>query len=480
MNFHIFSNLFKLKLVSLWLIIASISLLVSALIFENTVKSLSHTENFYLDLVQSKPSLHASTHLLQIGNVKADSDFHKQLKVYMYTSKALLDNWKKPFTYIEKFQSKIDSNKLLANINPTANKSYEISEIYKTLSSVNIFDLNTNFNSISDFESDVNRALAIESASLIIFRSSSALGQKTQNLITVLKKQAANSKYFLYGSIGLAAALIIMVVSYKNMEILQEKSENHSVSYLNSNARFIEIGEVAVTLAHEIKNPLQSIIAGISAIKYLAKTGGDVSFQKIIKTGEKLEALTYRISNILKDVQKLAYDSSSDDFQDADIIPILDSAINLCQLKAKDAYVDLSFEKTEEQDYFEHIISCRESQIIQVVTNIISNAIDAAKESINKKVTISLEYNDSSLNILIKDSGLGVPLELRSKIFSPFFTTKQNGEGTGIGLHHSKEIMRVHGGDVFFDSSAPLSTFVIKMPCKKIEKESNFNRKRIA
>lgn len=109
----------------------------------------------------------------------------------------------------------------------------------------------------------------------------------------------------------------------------------------------------------------------------------------------------------------------------------------------------------------------------RVLLNIINNAFQAvstkalAKEDPNFKpgVTVSTKKTESGIEISIKDNGPGIPDSIKDKIFQPFFTTKPTGQGTGLGLSLSYDIVKAHGGELTLDGNEEVGTqFTIKIP----------------
>jgi signal transduction histidine kinase len=103
------------------------------------------------------------------------------------------------------------------------------------------------------------------------------------------------------------------------------------------------------------------------------------------------------------------------------------------------------------------------SELNQVWTNIIDNAINAMNG--NGKITLKTYKQDEWLVVEIKDSGPGIPEEIQSKVFDPFFTTKPPGEGTGLGLNISHNIItQKHNGELKVKSKPGETCFQIKLP----------------
>ena len=112
-------------------------------------------------------------------------------------------------------------------------------------------------------------------------------------------------------------------------------------------------------------------------------------------------------------------------------------------------------------------------QIIQVLTNLISNA--CAAMSGGGELALTLDQEANSVRIQVSDSGTGILEENRKKIFEPFFTTKEFGKGTGLGLAVAHGINKMHGGDIALESNTDPekgptgTTFTVLIPAKELE-----------
>jgi C4-dicarboxylate-specific signal transduction histidine kinase len=96
--------------------------------------------------------------------------------------------------------------------------------------------------------------------------------------------------------------------------------------------------------------------------------------------------------------------------------------------------------------------------------NLINNSFQAIGNSAHPWIRIKCEDLSDSYRISIIDSGTGVDPKFRSKLFQPFFTTKEIGVGTGLGLGISKGIIEEHQGRLYYDDDALNTTFVIELP----------------
>ncbi|MDP9022306.1 MAG: ATP-binding protein [Actinomycetota bacterium] len=109
------------------------------------------------------------------------------------------------------------------------------------------------------------------------------------------------------------------------------------------------------------------------------------------------------------------------------------------------------------------------SELNQVWTNLIDNAIDAMEGS--GRITISTRWDGERVVAEITDDGPGIPSQIRSRIFQPFFTTKPPGQGTGLGLHTVYNTVARHGGDIGLDSEPGRTTFTVRLPTQLAGRE---------
>jgi C4-dicarboxylate-specific signal transduction histidine kinase len=102
----------------------------------------------------------------------------------------------------------------------------------------------------------------------------------------------------------------------------------------------------------------------------------------------------------------------------------------------------------------------------RVIINLVGNALDVVRDAEDGRISVSTSQRNGRLEIRVSDNGPGVPSHLRTKIFEPFFTTKPTGEGTGLGLSMSHDIVtKGHGGSLRVEETpGGGATFVVSLP----------------
>jgi C4-dicarboxylate-specific signal transduction histidine kinase len=109
-------------------------------------------------------------------------------------------------------------------------------------------------------------------------------------------------------------------------------------------------------------------------------------------------------------------------------------------------------------------LPCRKTEVSQVILNLLSNAIDAVTEVQDPWIRLHVKDQAEAIEILVEDNGPGIPAEIVDKIMLPFFTTKEVGKGTGLGLTISRTIAESHHGSLHLATEMPHTTFVLTLP----------------
>lgn len=225
--------------------------------------------------------------------------------------------------------------------------------------------------------------------------------------------------------------------------------------------KLASVGTLAAGIAHEINNP----IAGLqNCIRRLSKDPGNLEQNK--KYLALMADAAIRIETVVQGL--LNYSRKHDiQFEDISVISLIENALVLTGHKLE--RFRIGFEKI----YPSRIPKVRGSsnQLEQVIVNLVINGIDAIIEKAKKdpqcykKIYFRINVMPHALEIEIEDTGIGIPLENINKVFDPFFTTKSVGEGTGLGLAVSYNIIRDHSGAISVKSEPGHgSVFSIVLP----------------
>ncbi len=244
-------------------------------------------------------------------------------------------------------------------------------------------------------------------------------------------------------------------------DITELKNAQQSVIY---NSKMIALGEMASGIAHEINNPLTIINLNASILNDLVKMNPvDVGVMNTF-IGKISETVT-RISDIVTSLRRISRRSDDLHFERCSLESVIHDALALCIEKFRSRGVVLH-KKIENVE-----VECRSVEISQVLVNLLNNAFHAVHDFENKEIGVEAYVKGDVVRIEVTDNGHGVPTNIRSKIMEPFFTTKPLGEGSGLGLSISRNIVDLHHGRLFLDPSSNRTKFVVELPLKQPEKQ---------
>ncbi|SLN69876.1 Sensor protein ZraS [Roseovarius litorisediminis] len=216
------------------------------------------------------------------------------------------------------------------------------------------------------------------------------------------------------------------------------------------------LGELLAGIAHELNNPL-SIIVGNADI--LQEELENSCFEGRIS---KLSQAAHRCVRIVRSFLSLARQEPLD-LRPVDPAKLIYSAIDAVTTEAKAAGIRISSEHPQKFQ----LINADEVQLIQVIINLLTNAIHAIRDAkTGGQITIKCDQSDNNLCLTISDDGPGISAEIKNRIFDPLFTTKDIGKGTGVGLAYCHRIIAAHKGRIQLESATGRqgATFSVDLP----------------
>lgn len=178
------------------------------------------------------------------------------------------------------------------------------------------------------------------------------------------------------------------------------------------------------------------------------------------KMAEDIRRSSERISTLVGAVKNFTFMDKNTDRQLTDIHTGIRNTLTMLNYKLRKGNINV----IENYDDSLPPIKVFPGELNQVWTNIIDNAIDAMEVNKKGNLTITTHHDDRFVKILIKDDGPGIPEDIKQNIFAPFFTTKEMGKGSGLGLDVVSRIMIQHNGEVKVKSEPGSTEFEICLP----------------
>lgn len=277
------------------------------------------------------------------------------------------------------------------------------------------------------------------------------------------------------------------------------KNLKETQSQLVNAEKMASLGQLTAGIAHEINNPINFVLSNIKPLRsdvedvfsLLAKYNDIKDAENIseklkeindFKVKNDTDYLLTEINQLLKGIDEGAIRTveivkglktfshiDETDLKSTNIIEGLDSTLIILNSSIKNSKIKV----IKEYDNAILKIDCLGGQINQVFMNIINNAVQAMAETKDPQkeniLTIRTTTISNNAIIGIKDNGTGIPNEIKSKIFDPFFSTKAVGSGTGLGLSITYSIIKDHKGMITVESEVGKGTeFIISLPISRI------------
>jgi signal transduction histidine kinase len=376
-----------------------------------------------------------------------------------------------------------------------------LSEIYEAYG-----DVERSYENLQKFKDDVMQSQTSNISNMIMQTEIGRLLDKNQEKVAQLKKerfmkeqQNKTQRVWIFSIAGaLISAIFLLWILYRNNQIKQrtntqlenQKNEiENTLDRLKStqkqlihSEKMASLGELTAGIAHEIQNPL-NFVNNFSEVSgemieevYEEIESGDIDEAKEILQNlkgniEKINHHGQRASGIVKSMLDHSRTTSGEKVK-TDINTLCDEYLKLAYhgLRARDRSFNADY-KTAFDENIEPI-KIVPQDIGRVVLNMINNAFQATQEKAKSGeenyrplVTVTTKKMVKYIEISISDNGPGISDEMKDKIFQPFFTTKPTGQGTGLGLSLSYDIVKAHGGEIYVVSNKRNSTKIsFKLP----------------
>lgn len=204
--------------------------------------------------------------------------------------------------------------------------------------------------------------------------------------------------------------------------------------------RLTSFGQLTTAIAHEIRQPLQSIKVLTDSVLFWDKENKKMSYEELLQHFEKISARVSRIEKIIQNMQLLMHSPEKIEVKAIDINQCIHDTLEIIQEKCKQHDVGCELKLHEDLDS----VLFSDVQLQQVIINLINNSIHAldTKQQEVKTITISTGQSSKTIWLKFEDNGPGIPAENREKIFNPFFSTYQTSGTMGMGLYIITNILK--------------------------------------
>ena len=474
----------------------------SALFFEQQALALQPHLDFYnrnwqgsvlyqmgnIYLKKGNVTLARDAYLKSVASYKAHHNLHFLPNTYDALSK-LYGRLHKPDSSLFYARKLLETARVLKQPQPLSNSYQALSDVYSNLnnrdSTLKYLQLYTVLND------SLNNA---EKKNLLSYQN---IGFDQQMRLKSLQEEKIETETRIrtYAMLsGLGVLLIIGLILYRNNRQKQKTNKvlettlsnlKSTQSQLIQAEKMASLGELTAGIAHEIKNPL-NFVNNFSEVscELLNEMKTELQQKNEEEVAELIEDLNQNLEKINQHGKRadsivkgmlLHSRGTSGEKTLTDINNLLNQDVNLAyhgmraQNKEFNIKIEREYDKTLEK------ISVVPQDISRVFLNIINNACYAAYDKKKKSgddftptLKVSTKNINNKVEIHISDNGNGIPKDIIDKIFQPFFTTKPTGEGTGLGLSLSYDIVtKIHGGELNVETKEGKGTeFIIQIPVR--------------
>lgn len=235
--------------------------------------------------------------------------------------------------------------------------------------------------------------------------------------------------------------------------VAQRVKIQQMIDSLVQSERLATLGKLATTVAHEVRNPLGGIRGAAQLLQLEGESNSEIQeyIQVIIKEVDRLNRVVEQLL--------VSGNPRTAGVKPSDIGDLIDNSLSICQSElVRD---NICVEKCFAADC--PPVSMNGDGMTQVLLNLFRNAIESMQDG--GVLTVRTVYNaaNQAVQIYIMDTGRGIPPDVASRLFDPFYTTKQ--KGTGLGLAISQQIVEEHGGTIEVDLTQPEgAAFIVALP----------------
>lgn len=225
-------------------------------------------------------------------------------------------------------------------------------------------------------------------------------------------------------------------------------------------SRLKALGQIASGVCHEVNNPLAIIAACSKRVNLLAQKTQPFD-QDLMKTAHWIDQAVARIAQIVQSLQILSHEDRLPSSEPFSAVSMIQGALAFFREKFKKHCIDLIEDTSSDGDV---LLSGSRSQWTRALYNLLSNSYDAVCEARCAWIKVSLRHHEDHMEVRVIDSGPRLERDIIQNLMQPFFTTKAQGQGAGLGLSVARAIAEAHGGKLFYDADSEWNCFVLELP----------------
>lgn len=274
----------------------------------------------------------------------------------------------------------------------------------------------------------------------------------TLTLLAILNDVVASMRFESYAVPFLFIAIFVEIL---RLTALTERANRERLMRVQNSMRLAQIGEMTATVAHELVNPLSIILGNVD----VGLKNPNIDLNQMRKLLDRIQDSATRMLSIVRGLRDHSRQEETEN-EEISIARALHEVTDMMRPIHQRDNISLHIEVGSDLPRMRG----SRGKLQQILLNLIQNAMDATEGQEERKLSVLASLEDQRIRIDISDNGRGIPSEISSKVFTPFYTTKPRGKGTGIGLSFVDSQVRLMNGQVTFKSEPGKTVFTLRFP----------------
>lgn len=254
----------------------------------------------------------------------------------------------------------------------------------------------------------------------------------------------------------------LTVLGNQVMNLLELRRSNKQLQQKNQELeeakRLSLIGEFAAGIAHEVNNPLAVIHSKTQLLELQINNVNieDKALQQIHDSLNSIKSTTLHTSELIKNLKTFSSKAEPEKMEFVELRQVIDMTLKICQGRCADSEIQLLNEVEGKLKP-----KCNATVLSQILVNLISNSIDAVYELNEKWIKLQTRVSEDFMELIVTDSGNGIPADIVGKINQPFFSTKDPGKGSGLGLSIASKSTEKMNGKLYYNKESEHTQFIL-------------------
>ncbi len=254
---------------------------------------------------------------------------------------------------------------------------------------------------------------------------------------------------------------MLIIYNFMNSILKTIKEYEEGSNYITDNYKYKSWADMTGEMIHQMNNPLTVLKSRLLILQRLKKKN-QLTSEEIDLSIKQMDNTIDKMINLINDIDEKELKKNVSDFKSIELKKVIEKVLDRTKEKFKKSGIFLKIEMDRPEWRIK--VNVNYDQLVQAIMNIFSNSYDAINSLEDRWINIDCFEDELNVIIQIIDSGEGIKKEFEKNLFDPFFSTKSDSTGKGLGLSVAKSILVNHGGRIIYDKDKKNTTFLIYLP----------------